>query len=675
MSPEVQKPAAGEKETTTPGPTPTGEIEDELSPIDPMQILSRSGRGRAEVIPKDGEIAVGALVVAEIAPESLVSAAIPAERKVVPEQPAAATEAPAKETKEKVVAQKDDSRENEEFIQLLDQYLEKIHEFYSGEIVDAVIVDVKRTYVLVDVGDKAEGIVDVDEFVDAQGEIHLAVGDTIPVQILDRESETGQISVSYRGAATELAWQRVREAIRRETPVSGRVTEVVRSGLLVDIGIPAFMPASQIDTSRVENLADWLNREVEAYVVDLDHQRRRVVLSRRKLVQEDEQRKRRRILESLEPGQERVVRVKRILDFGAFADLGGIDGLIPREEVSWDRGADPKDYLKEGRDLKVRVVAVDREAGRITLSRKRARPDPWEKIEEKYPVQSTVKGKVVGLADFGAFISLEEGVRGMIHASNLSWANGPKKVEDYLHIGDAVRAVVLEIDKERQRMALGLKQVSKDPWIEVEEQFPPQTVVKGTVTAVTKYGAFVRLTEHIEGLIHVSDMTWEKKPKLPSHYVQVGQEVEAVVLKLDRDRRRINLGFKQMARSPFERFLEAHPAGSEVQGTITRLTPFGAFVELAPEIEGLIHVSQLDAERIATPEEAVQVGQTVEAKIMKIERKTQKIALSRKAYLKEQESREVAAFMSQSASGGLKMGELLRNLKIRPVDEESKEEG
>jgi len=670
MSEDVQEHVTGEKASGGSGAVPEGEIEDELSPIDAMQILSRTGRQRVDGPAKEGEASTGATAVSEAIPERAPTAESRPESRPILEQTVAVTEPPAGETKKEAAVEKAEPDETEEFNRMLEQYLGKIHEFYSGEIVDALIVDVKRTYVLVDVGDKAEGIIDIDEFVDAQGEIHVAVGDTIPVQILDRESETGQIHVSYRSAVSELAWQRVREAVRRGTPVSGRIAEPVRSGLIVDIGVPAFMPASQIDTARVENLAEWVGREVEAYVIDLDRQRRRVVLSRRKLIQEDEQRKRRRILDSLEPGQERVVRVKRILDFGAFADLGGLDGLIPREEVSWERGSDPNDYLKEGRDLKVRVVSVDRESGRVTLSRKQARPDPWEKVEEKYPAGSTIKGKVVGLADFGAFVSLEEGVRGMIHTSELSWANGPKRVQDFLQVGDTVRVVVLDIDKERRRMALGLKQVTKDPWLEVEGKFPPQTVVKGTVTAVTQYGAFVRLTEDFEGLIHVSDMTWEKRPKTPSHYVQVSQEVEAVVLRLDRERRRISLGFKQMARSPFERFVEAHPTGSEVHGKVTRVTSFGAFVEVAPEVEGLVHISQLDAQRVEKPEEAVQVGQIIEAKVMKIERKTQKISLSRKAYLKEQESREVAAYVSQSVSGGLKMGEILRGLKIHPVNGE-----
>jgi len=667
MSQEGHEPKTGEKGSDPPVTAPQNEIEDELSPIDPMQILSRAGRPRTEVPAKEAQTAVAEVPVAASLSPTAVAAKPPAESVPSPAQ-AAVPEPPTVEAKEAAVAEAVTPSETEEFDHLLDQYLEKIHDFYLDDIVEAVIVDVKRTYVLVDVGDKAEGVIDIDEFVDPQGEIHVAVGDNIPVQIIGRESETGQINVSYRAAAEELAWQRVREAVQNGTPVSGRIAQAVRSGLIVDIGVPAFMPASQIDVSRVEDLSEWVNREVDAYVVDLDRQRRRVVLSRRKLVQEDEERKRRHILESLEPGQERVVRVKRILDFGAFADLGGIDGLIPREEVSWERGSDPKDYLKEGRDLKVRILAVDRETGRISLSRKRARPDPWEKIEEKYPAQSMVKGKVVGLADFGAFVSLEEGIRGMIHASDLSWGTGPKKVQDFLRVGDTVRAVVLETDKERRRMALGLKQVTKDPWLEIEEKFPPQTVVKGTVTAVTNYGAFVRLTEELEGLIHVSDMTWEKKPKTPSHYVQVGQEVEVIVLRLDRERRRINLGFKQMAKSPFERFLDAHRVGSDVSGTVTRLSPFGAFVELVPEVEGLIHISQLDSERIEKPEDAVQVGQTVEAKILKIERKTQKISLSRKAFLKEQESRETAAYVGQSLSGGLKMGEVLRGLDIRPVD-------
>jgi len=557
-----------------------------------------------------------------------------------------------------------------EFDSLLQEYLEKIHDYAAGDIIDATIVDVKRDYVLVDVGDKAEGVVNMEELVDAQGEIHVSVGDQIPVKILGRDNETGQVSVSYRRALGELAWHRVREASKRKTPVTGRVAQVVKSGLIVDVGVPAFMPASQIDTSRVEKLEEWVGREVAAYVIDLDMDRRRVVLSRRRLVEEDEERQRKRILESLEPGQERVVRIKKILDFGAFADLGGIDGLIPRDEVSWERGADPREFLKEGRDLKVKVLSVDHETGRVSLSRKQVKPDPWEKIEEKFPVDTVVKGKVVGVADFGAFVSLEEGIRGMIHSSDLSWAAGRKKVEDYLKVGDSVRAVVLEVDKGRRRMALGLKQITQDPWEEIEGTFRAGKVVKGPVTSVTAYGAFMRLTPDLEGLIHVSDMGWEKKIKSPGDYVKVGDEVEAVVLRIDRERRRINLGLKQLSKSPFERYLQEHREGAIVHGTVTRLTDFGAFVELAPEVEGLIHVSQLEDRRIEKPEEAVKAGQEIDAKILKVDKKNQKISLSRRAFLKEQEAREVEAYTSQFSSGGMKMGELLRDLKIQPADEE-----
>lgn len=670
MLQENQSPLSGDKANEPAAAAPRGEVEDELSPIDPMQILSRAGRQRGETLPKAGE-PTGESAVVEAAPKPPATAAEPP---ATPAAPVPATTAVAeKEAEPAAVSEETEVPVGEEFNALLDQYLDKIHDFFSGEIVDATIVDVKRTYVLVDVGDKAEGVIEIEEFVDPQGEIRVSVGDTIPVQILDRESETGQVHVSYRRAVSELAWERVREAVERQVPVTGHVVQVVKSGVIVDIGVPAFMPASQIDTARVEDLSVWLNREVSAYVLDLDRERQRVVLSRRKLAQEDEQRKRQRILESLEPGQERVVRVKRILDFGAFADLGGIDGLIPRSEVSWDREAEPKDFLREGHDLKVRILNVDRETGRVSLSRKQARPDPWEKIEDKYPVQTIIKGRVVGLADFGAFVSLEEGIRGMIHASDLSWEGGPKKVADFLHVGDVVKAVILDLDKERRRMSLGLKQVTKDPWLEIEERFPPQTVTRGTITAVTNYGAFVRLTDNVEGLIHISDMTWEKKPKTPSHYVQIGQEVEVVVLKLDRDRRRIGLGFKQLARSPFERFVDEHREGFEVRGEVTRITPFGAFVQLAPDVEGLIHISQLDDKRVEKAEEAVQVGQTVEAKITKIDRKTQKIGLSRRAFMKEQESREVAAYTSKSGAVGVRMGDLLRGLNIRPADEDKEQ--
>jgi len=662
MSDEIRDQLRGD-DTAEPRKTSTdAEIEDELSPIDPLELLSRAGRlAHRDTAETDKESKAESL--AET-PEDAGPPQSPAVAKTTAE-----TAEPAEEGFEEAVEENpDEEAESEEFDKLLEEYLDRIRGFSSGDIIDAEIVDVKRSYVLVDIGDKAEGVINIEEFVDSEGELNVAVGDTIPVQILGRDNETGQVRVSHRRALSELAWERVREAVRRNTPVTGRVVQAVRSGLIVDIGIPAFMPASQIDTSRVENLSDWLKREVSAYVIDLDRQRRRAVLSRRKLVKEDEERKRRRILESLEPGQERVVRVKKIMDFGAFADLGGIDGLIPREEISWDRGASPRDYLREGRDLKVRVLSVDRETGRVSLSRKRVKPDPWENIEEKYPIQSVVKGKVVGVANFGAFVSLEEGVRGMIHSSNLSWAGGRKKVEDFLRVGDTVKAVVLEVDKDRRRIALGLKQITMDPWLEVEEKFKPGSVVKGTVTALTNYGAFVRLTEHIEGLIHISDMTWEKKPKAPSHYVKVGDEVEAVVLKTDRDKRRISLGLKQMSKSPFERFVESNPVGSEVSGKVTRLTGFGAFVRLAPEVEGLVHISQLDERRVENPEDVVKVGEEITTKIIKIDAKNQKISLSRKAYLKEQEAKEVAAYLAQSESGGLKMGELLRGLNIQTVD-------
>lgn len=677
MSEDTHHQPSETDETAPPAPDPSAEVEDELSPIDTMELLSRAGRHHLESGSVGTQEPAAATTAAEPADRSEAELPLETEADGAPEtEPETETPETAEEIEafEQVVAEAVAEEEPEEFDQLLEEYLDRIHDFASGDIIDAEIVDVKRDYVLVDVGDKAEGVIDVNEFVDAQGDIHVSVGDKIPVQILGREPETGQVRVSYGRALAELAWERVEEAHRRQTPVTGRVSRTVRSGVLVDVGLPAFMPASQIDTSRVENLEDWVDREVAAYVIDLDRSRERVVVSRRKLVQEDEERKRQRILESLEPGQTRVVRIKKILDFGAFADLGGIDGLIPRVEVSWERGSHPNQYLREGRDLKVRVVNVDRDKGRITLSRKRVRPDPWEKIDEKYPPETVVKGKVVGLANFGAFIGLEEGVRGMIHASDLSWGGGRKKVTDFLRVGDSVKAVVLEADKEQRRLSLGLKQITMDPWVEVEEKFPPGTVVKGAVTAVTNYGAFVRLTEHVEGLVHVSDMSWDKKVKNPSQYVQVGQEVEAVVIKTERDRRRINLGLKQMTKSPFERFVDENREGSVVTGKVTRLADFGAFVQLAPDVEGLIHISQLDDQRVEKTEEAVKPGETVEAKVVKIDKKNCKIGLSRRAFIKEQTRRETAAYMSRSDSGGMKMGELLQGLNIQPVDAEDSSE-
>ncbi len=639
------------------------ELENELKPIDEKTLLGfRSAEpDQKPVKPVSPEReAVTPELPQELEPEEGETAA---EELAVAESGAP----PVSETLQPV---EDKEQEGEPaFDALLQQYLPQSLNLEVGDIIEVPIVTVRRDYVLIDVGDKAEGVIDICEFLDENGEINIAVGDLVEVLIQGRDEESGQVMVSHQLAVQRLSLERLQRAHENKTPLSGKVTEVVKAGLIVRVGIPCFMPASQIDHRRVDDLAAWLGKQIEAYVIDFDWSRRRAILSRRKLLEEAEEQRRQNLLASLIPGENLTVKVKSVLDFGAFVDLGGLDALLPREEVSWERGARPSTFLKEGQTLKVKILSVDRETGKVAVSRRQAKSNPWETIERKYPVNKVVRGTVVNITRYGAFVNLEEGLTGLIHISDLSWASGAKRPQDYLKEGDTVKAVILGFDKEKRRLSLGLKQISLDPWTEVEDKYPVGSRIRGVVTAFTNYGAFVKLGENIEGMIHVSDFSWGKPPAHPGKVLRLNQEVEAVVLKTDQESHRISLGLKQLTTSPFEQFARTHSVGERVKGQIVRLLPFGAFVELGG-VEGLIHVSQIAPERIESPDDVLKVGQTVDLKITKIDVANQKISLSRKEYLRDLEAREAKGYVNQHIKGGVNIGELLKKLPIEPKPEE-----
>ncbi len=639
------------------------ELEDELKPINEKALL---GFPSAEPDQKP---------VKPVSPErEAVTPELPQELEPEEGETAteelAATESDAPPVSETIQPVEDKEQEAElAFDALLQQYLPQSLNLEVGDIIEVPIVTVRRDYVLIDVGDKAEGVIDICEFLDENSEINIAVGDLVEVLIQGRDEESGQVMVSHQLAVQRLSLERLQRAYENKTPLSGKVTEVVKAGLIVRVGIPCFMPASQIDRRHVDDLTAWLGKQIEAYVIDFNLSRRRAILSRRKLLEEAEEQRRQNLLASLIPGENLTVKVKSVLDFGAFVDLGGLDALLPREEVSWERGAHPSAFLKEGQTLKVKILSVDRETGKVAVSRRQAKSNPWETIERKYPVNKVVRGAVVNITRYGAFVNLEEGLTGLIHASDLSWASGAKRPQDYLKEGDTVKAVVLGLDKEKRRMSLGLKQISLDPWTEVEEKYPVGSKIHGVVTAFTNYGAFVRLDENIEGMIHVSDFSWGKPPAHPGKVLRLNQEVEAVVLKTDQESHRISLGLKQLTISPFEEFARTHSVGERVKGRVVRLVPFGAFVELGG-VEGLIHVSQIAPERIESPDDVLKVGQTVDLKITKIDVANQKISLSRKEYLRDLEAREAKGYINKPIKGGVNMGELLKKLPIEPKPEE-----
>ena len=554
-----------------------------------------------------------------------------------------------------------------EFAALLDQHLPGAgggSDQSRQTLMDLTVVAIRDNDVLVDIGGKEEASIPLTDFPLIGEKRDVKVGQQISAVQMGR-NEDGSPRLSHRLARTQQAQKHIQQALENKVPIRGTVSSVVKGGVMVDIGLEAFMPASQIDLFKMPDLNKLQGQEIEAYVLEYDPGRKRAVLSRRQLLFERRESTRKEFLDKIIPGSTVKGKVKSALDFGVFVELGTVDGFIPREEISWDRGKSPAEVMAPGTEIELKVLNVSSDTGKVTLSRKRLTENPWDKIDERFPVGSNVRGKVVAVQQYGAFVHLEEGVTGMIHASDMSWSAGNKKPTDYVREGDEVTCQVIEVNKEKKRLSLGLKQLSRDPWSDVEEKYTVGSRHKGTVTSITNYGAFVKLDDFIEGMVHVSDLTWEKRVNHPKEYLKNGDEVEVVVLKLDRNERRISLGIKQLADSPFDAYLKAHPQGSIVTGKVTRFAPFGAFVELAPGLEGLIHISQIDEKRVELPEKALKMGEEVTAKIIATEKKNQKISLSRKEAIKAAEKENIRSYMKKEnkQAGMGSMAEAFQALK------------
>jgi small subunit ribosomal protein S1 len=574
---------------------------------------------------------------------------------------------PASDTAEERMDE-DLRKEIAQFDALIDQHLPaSTEESHRGEIIEVPIVAIREDSVLVDMGGKAEASIRLDEFPLIGEKRDVQLGQVIKVIQVGRDSD-GAPRLSHREARFREAEGTIRRCVEKKSPIKGRVTQTVKGGLMVDIGLSAFMPASQVDLFKIPDLNTFVGKDIEAYVQEYDPRRKRAVLSRRQLLFEQREAERTRILDSLAEGQTIKGIVKSALDFGVFVDLGVIDGFIPREEVSYDRGTHPNELTKPGEEIELKIVKVDRESGKITLSRKRMGTDPWEGIAGRFPVGSQVTGSIIAIQNYGAFVHVDEGITGMIHASDISWAAGNKKPSDFVKVGDSVQCLVLELNPENKRLSLGLKQVQMDPWAEVEEKYPRGKKVHGTVTSMTNYGAFIKLDEYIEGMVHVSDLAWERRINHPKEVLKVGEEVDAVVLKVEGKGRRLSLGIKQVSSSPFESYLQSHPVGTVVTGKVTRFAPFGAFVELAENLEGLIHISQIDEKRVELPEKALTIGEDVTCKIVKVDAKQQKISLSRKEAMKQVERDNVKAYLKKTnePAGGMTFGEALAKARKDP---------
>ena len=524
----------------------------------------------------------------------------------------------------------DESVDPAEYARLLDLYDRSFRNISEGEVIEGTVLKVTSTEVIVDVGYKSEGIIAVSEFLDEKGELPVQEGDTVEVLLERTEDRDGHIVLSREKAEKMKIWDEVEKAYADRRVVIGHVIERIKGGLAVDIGVRAFLPGSQIDLRPVRNLDALKGQELRMRVIKVNKKRGNIVLSRKALLEEENAEKKKETLASIAEGKVIKGVVKNITDYGAFIDLGGIDGLLHVTDMSWGRAQHPSELFKVNDEAEVIVLKYDPATERVSLGYKQLNNDPWTSVTDRYPVGQRVSGKVVSLTDYGAFVELEPGVEGLIHVSEMSWNKRVKHPSKLVNVGDSVDSMVLGVDPEARRISLGLKQIETNPWHEFAEKYPVGSRIAGTVRNLTEFGAFVEVDEGIDGLIHISDMSWSKRLTHPSEMLKKGDEVEAMVLNVDAESQRLSLGLKQLATDIWDDFFEKNKVGDIVEGKVVRVTNFGAFVELVEGIEGLIHVSEFDA-RKGEQKEEIKVDETIKMRIIKLSPEERKIGLSVRA--------------------------------------------
>jgi len=529
-----------------------------------------------------------------------------------------------------------------------------------NQIVEGKIIRIDEEFILVDVGYKSEGMIPRDEW-EPDDPDQPEIGQVIRVLVEDVEDnqgrldERGMIILSKRKAEKIEKWLKVMETVHEGDVVKGDVTRKIKGGLLVDIGVNVFLPASQVDIRRPHDIGEYIGKTIECMVLKIDEARRNIVVSRRSLIESQRAEKKADLLKTLEVGQVRKGVVKNIADFGAFVDLGGIDGLLHITDMSWGRINHPSEMVKIDDQLEVMVLHIDYEKEKIALGLKQRQPSPWQNVAAKYPVGSAIKGTVVNVMSYGAFVKLEDGIEGLVHISEMSWTKRISHPSELVNIDDVIDVVVLRIDEQKQEISLGMKQTQSNPWEKVADRYPTGSLVKGKVRNLTNYGAFIEIEEGIDGLLHVSDMSWTRKISHPSEVVEKGQEVECKVLSVDQERRRIALGLKQMDEDPWSTDIpNRFQQGQLVKGKVTKITNFGVFVGLEEGLEGLLHISELADHKVENPQEVVNVGDEIEVKVLRVDTEERKIGLSRKRVDWAEEDAAAADSNGSSSSGGAK---------------------
>ena len=528
------------------------------------------------------------------------------------------------------------------------------HSFTEGSIIQVRVAEKRNDGALIDIGYKAEGFVSASEFPHWK---EVKVGDSVDVYLEEIENENSMPGISLERAQSIKAWTRITDECGEGSVVKGLMKSRVKGGILVDIeGVEAFLPGSQIDIGPVRNLDDFIGQEFDFKILKINHDRHNIVISRRELLEESRRGKRLELLKDLSVDQLRSGIVKNITDFGAFVDLGGVDGLLHITDMSWGRISHPSEMLEIGQDLEVIILDIDYEKERVSLGYKQKSSNPWNDAIAKYPAGCTIKGRVVNIMPYGAFVELEDGVEGLIHVSEMSWTKRITKAGEVVSVGEEVEAVVLEIDQVNKKISLGLRQKERNPWEVLMEKYPVATKIKGKVRNMTSYGAFVEIENDIDGMIHVSDMSWTRKINNPNEVLKPGDEVEAIILDINPDQQRISLGLKQCENDPWASIDELYKVGEIVKGKITKIAAFGAFVELSNKIDGLIHISQISREHVERVKDVLQLGEEIEARVIKVDTDERRIGLSIKAAT-EDFSEEALKAAEEEYTAAIKPGE------------------
>jgi small subunit ribosomal protein S1 len=563
--------------------------------------------------------------------------------------------------------------ESEDFQTLYERSLKAVEE---GQILKGVVLEITPDHVTVDVGYKSEGHIPIQEFVKKHKKVDVKIGDRIDVFLEKKDNEEGLLILSKDKADKVTVWRDISRSCREGEVMEGEIVSKVKGGLSVDLGgINAFLPGSQIDLKPVRNLDSLIGQRLKFKVIKFNRKRNNIVLSRRVLLEDERKTLREETLKNLKEGEVVEGIVKNLTDYGAFVDLGGLDGLLHITDIAWGRVGHPSERLSVGSSIKVKVLHFDREKEKVSLGLKQALPDPWEIVPEKYPIGSRIKGRVVNTTDYGVFVELEEGVEGLVHISELTWSRKLKHPSKVVHIGDFVEVIVLDCDPSKRRISLGMRQIEPNPWTLIEERYPIGTRVVGKVKTITDFGVFIGFEEGVDGLVHVSEMSWTKKIKHPGELYKKGQEVEAVVLSIDPKNERFSLGVRQLTPDPWRDVARRYRRGEVVTGKVTNVTDFGAFIELEEGIEGLVHVSEISREKIEKPSDVLKVKDTVSAIVLHIDPHERRIGLSMKGVAEKVEKAEIEKYISNQGPPTSTLGELIQEeIERRSGDLQNKKE-